>query len=379
LEHALEYLRANFKEPGTTVAFRVDTDNNGTVDSLVVFQDAGTVPGLGNLEVPDLVVLLRNLAGVESATLGNSPGANVVQIQDTQLPEPEFALASNGITFYFSEEAYVPSPVSSLALIMYENSYSGTHKLPNGVTGNGTPTLTIQYNTTLGPTDWATFVYGGTDDSNAFRDAVGNVVDGGVVFVLGGSGNNTINLDAYPHSIEIEISGYGGNDTITGHKGIDRISGGAGADTLTGGDGEDRFIFEQGDSPAVTVNLGGNNALDNGDTFSFANGVDLITDFKKEGKEAIDLERPGSDYLGNNIVHMGPAPNNGQAADQGYFVVQGDYNANTGIFTVDTIAGSSTLIVWDGDPTGGVTQTGIVLSGVTPDKLSLGHGWIGHL
>jgi len=99
LEHALEYLRANLKAPGTTVAFREDTDNNGTVDSLVVFQDGGTLPLRGNLEVPDLVVLLKHLAGVESATLGKSAGANVVQIQDKQPPMPAaFALTDKGVT-----------------------------------------------------------------------------------------------------------------------------------------------------------------------------------------------------------------------------------------------------------------------------------------
>jgi len=86
---------------------------------------------------------------------------------------------------------------------MYKIDGNNVTKLsPIGVTGNGTPTLTIQYNTTLGPTDWVAFVYEGTSASNAFRDAAGNVLkddhEGEGVFVLGGSGNNTIDLSADP-------------------------------------------------------------------------------------------------------------------------------------------------------------------------------------
>ena len=177
--------------------------------------------------------------------------------------------------------------------------------------------------------------------------------------------------------MKYEIYGGGGNDRIIGHKGVDWISGGAGAGTLTGGLGIDDFLFDQGDSPAVTgLNLGSDGSLNTGDTFSFANGVDCITDFTRGDRT--ELAHPTADENGN-VRYMGSAPSNGLATNQGYFVVQGDYNANTGIFTVYTSTGSDTLIVWDGDPTGGVIQTGIVLSGVTPDKLSLGHGWIGHL
>jgi len=374
---ALEYLRTNLKAPGTTVAFRVDTDNNGTVDSLVVFQDAGTLPLRGNLEVPDLVVLLKNLAGVESATLGNSAGKNVVEIQDTQLPKlPAFALASNGITFNFSEKVFVPSQVSSLALTMSKNGFTDTMS-PIRVTGDGTPALTIEYNTTLHPTDWATFVYKGTSASNAFRDAANNVVDEAAVYVAGGSGNNTIDISAYPYRTEINISGHGGDDRIIGHKGVDKISGGAGADTLTGGRGNDHFIFEQGDSPAVTGLKLRFGYLDDGATFSFAYGVDRITDFTSGDR--IELTRPNPDLFGNDVRYMGRAPSKGLATNQGYFVVRGDYDESEKTFTVNEKAGRSTLIVWDGNPTDGETQTGIVLDNVIPSELSLGHGWIGHL
>jgi len=322
------------------------------------------------------------LQNAASATLGTAPGANVVQIQDTQPPMPtDFALTSNGIKFTFSENVFVPSQISNLALSMYKNGDVNTEYKPTGVTGAGTADLTIQYGTSLGATDWAAFVYAGRNTGNAVQDRAGNVLtleeEGTeVIFVVGRDGNNTIVLPSIPPT-EIEIKGFGGNDTITGHAGTDFISGGAGADTLTGGLGKDVFNFEQGDSPVVTgLNLG-NDGVNTGDTFSFANGVDRITDFTRGDR--INLTRPYSDFFGNDVGYMGYTPSDGLATDQGYFVVRGNYNDSSKTFNVNTSAGSDTLIVWDGDPTGGVTQTGIVLSGVTPDKLSLGHGWIGHL
>ena len=72
-------------------------------------------------------------------------------------------------------------------------------------------------------------------------------------------------------------------------------------------------------------------------------------------------------------------PTNGQATDQSYFVVRGNYDANSKTFTVNTSTGSDTLIVWDGDPTGGVTQTAIVLDNVIPSQLDRVNGLIYHL
>ncbi len=66
--------------------------------------------------------------------------------------------------------------------------------------------------------------------------------------------------------------------------------------------------------------------------------------------------------------------------------MQGDYNGTTTTFTVNTPGGANpggadTLVVYDGDSTGGVLQTGIVLSGVTLSELNAftGNNFISHI
>ena len=376
VSNALSYLSANFTTPGVTVAFKADTDSNGAVDSLYVFQDNGTVPLIGNLVLPDTLVKLQNLIGIESVALGTSAGANVVQIVDTQAPDPVgTTLTADGIRFDFSENAFVPAAgATNLALTMQKNG-TGAVLSPTSVDGNGSINMTLHYALTLAPEDWAMMHYAGTGTADGIRDASGNALieeAGGFGFAEGGSGNNTINLSAL--SGEYDLNGNAGNDILIGSSGESWIVGGTGADTMTGGDGPDEFEFEQGDSPAVTArNLGADGLLNNGDTFSFANGVDRVTDLSND--EAIALQQTMSDYLGNlgGLNYMGSLPANGLVTDQGYFALQGAFNA--GVFTANT-AGTDTLIVWDGDASSAVTQTGIVLSGVQVGELQLGGSWI---
>ena len=74
-------------------------------------------------------------------------------------------------------------------------------------------------------------------------------------------------------------------------------------------------------------------------------------------------------------------PTNGQATDQGFFLVQGNFNAGTNVFTANSTSGVDTLVVYDGDSSASVTQTGIVLSGVTLSELQAytGSNWISHV
>jgi hypothetical protein len=51
-------------------------------------------------------------------------------------------------------------------------------------------------------------------------------------------------------------------------------------------------------------------------------------------------------------------------SDQGFFLVQGGYNATSKVFTVNDSTGADTLIVYDGDSSAGMSQTGLVLMGV---------------
>jgi len=135
--------------------------------------------------------------------------------------------------------------------------------------------------------------------------------------------------------------------------------------------------------------------LDNGDTFTFDGSLaDLITDFGFGGSpgntEGINLQAPFSEFTGAQGPGLMGAPNlnlsgvtpptNGLATDQGFFLVQGGYNNGTATFTVNS-AGADTLVVYDGDSSAAVTQTGIVLSGVTLAELNAftGQNFIAHI
>ncbi|MDP2240501.1 MAG: Ig-like domain-containing protein, partial [Burkholderiales bacterium] len=393
------YLSANLNSPGTTVAFRVDGNSDGTVDSLVVFQDNGTIPLSGGYVVPDTLVRLSGLVGVASATLGTAAGANVVQLQDLTPPQPiGFGLTSNGVAINFAENAFATP--ASIALSLKQNGI--TDMAITGGTGSGTTALTLTTGTTLAATDWVLLNYTGTTVSNGLSDAAGNVLIDDPDPTYGGSaegssGNNTIDLSnaiTFAATGGYDLNGAGGNDTLIATAGDDYLDGGTGADTMTGGLGNDYFGFEQGDSPAGGVNLGGNGILDNGDTFTFAGGVDRITDFASgEGFNLNALHQdlsglPGVGWMGTQFENPANSvlPANGLATNQGFFLVQGN---SPGIlpavgasftFTVNN-AGADTLVVWDGDSTGGVTQTGIVLSGVTLAQLNAytGNNWISHM
>ncbi|MBU4081538.1 MAG: cadherin repeat domain-containing protein, partial [Gammaproteobacteria bacterium] len=389
---ARSYLSANIHSPGTTVAFKLDGDSNGTIDSLVVFQDNGTIPLSNNFVVPDTVVVLAGLINVANATLGTAAGANVVQLVDTTAPYPVgFALTSNGIALNFAENTFA---TASVALSLKLNG-SGADMAITGITGSGTTAMGFTTGTTLSASDWVLLNYTATSAVNGLSDAGGNFLEGDNEGGYGGSaegsaGNNTINLSnagIYSATGGYDINGAGGNDTLTGSAAGDWISGGTGADLMTGGGGSDDFGFEQGDSPAVTaMSLGGNSILDNGDTFTFANGVDRITDLvtgEGLGLNALNEDMSGQAGVGwmgaqNQTPANSGVPSNGLAVDQGFFLTQGNYSGT--VFTVNS-TGADTLVMYDGDFSGGVTQTGIVLSGVTLAQLNAysGGNWISHI
>lgn len=71
--------------------------------------------------------------------------------------------------------------------------------------------------------------------------------------------------------------------------------------------------------------------------------------------------------MGTTTPATSAPPTSGLATNQGFFLVRGGFSGTT--FTVNN-AGADTLVIYDGDSTAGVTQTGIVLSGVTLAQLN---------
>ncbi|WP_310451434.1 SwmB domain-containing protein [Sulfuritalea sp.] len=353
---AVAYLAANIHEVGATVGFKVDVNSDGSLtnsDSLVVFQDAGTLATQGGIAPPDTLVTLSGLIGVASATLGNTEGVNVVQLVDVQGPEViGFGLTSDGFQLDFTENALMPT--GTLALTMKKN---GTDVVTfSSVDGGGTANWTVHTDTAFTQEDWVLINYNGSDSSNGFRDVLGNVrMDHDEVgyggSAEGGSGNTVIDLSnstLFSATGGYDLEGAPGNDTLIGSAGSDWLEGGTGADTMTGGAGDDDFGFNPGDGTAVSYASG---------VYTFAGGADMITDFALG--DGLNLNLPATrDWAATSPDNMG---------DDDYILVQGNYSG--GSFN-ENVTGTDTLLVYDGDATSNFAATGVVLSGVTPSQFS---------
>lgn len=388
LGNALDYLRFNLQAPGHTVAFKADYSNDGTAESLFVYQDAGTVPSAGNAELPDIVIRIEQpvASRLASVTLGNAPGANVLEIQDGFDPEPvAVSLTSNGAVLTFVEPMNAPATPSALAMSLQVNG-AGTVHTPSNVTGSDTASITVQVaGLAMNASDWALVTYAGTGVSNALRDASGRLLlardendqPSSHTFALGSSGNNVINLSARAVSdYGLDVEAGAGDDIVTGTAAADWIVGGPGTDVLRGGAGGDGFQFEQGDSPALTVNTSAvtDTSMMTGAVYTFAGGkAEVIEDF--QFGDEVRLSPPFDGITGaawlNGMTTQSPGMGTagGTVTDQRFMGLRGTLGIN-GVFTVGASNNSpDTLIVYDGDASSGVSQTGFVLRKVSLNDL----------
>jgi len=351
LNDALTYLQLNITGAGETVAFEYDSNSDGAADATYIFQ--------GNSFGDDPITAVLN--GVTGVTLGagvagagaGGAGVNVVQLVDTTAPEINGVsiVGANSVEFEYSENVTVDLQATHGGILL---NGTGTDIVSGvSVTGN---VATITTSAAIGPTDWLLMT-----TATDFADTSGNTTIAGTTAAIGGDGDNTIDMSAFTGG-NLYIAGFAGNDTLIGSALSDDIEGGAGADTVTGGAGADWFGFAQGDSPLVTYDSGSGN-------FTFGNSADIITDFSSG--ESIEL-------FSNGGMAM-QSPVNGLAADQSFFMVGGFYDAGTGVFGQNNVSGTDALIVYDGDATAGVMQTGIVLSGVTLAQLDAWNGYISHI
>ena len=416
---AAETYLANVLNIGETAAFNFDADNNGYADSMYVFQKTDN----NDLFYNDILVGLR---GVMGATLGNAAGQDVLQIKDVFGPNITApSLSSSGIVLQADEVVAsinftgatldhghtvgntqtitaMANPIASinsadhtqiLVTTSDTNVAAGDFVLVSnhGITGTmidavGNPS-TLFDPSTLGAaiggfngagTHIDLSTYAGSYNILAFNATGSNTLLASIggSWINSGSGADTLTGGAGNDVMR----GGAGNDILNGFGGNDRLNGGVGADTLNGGVGADQYVFNQGDSPVVTFAHSAANAsatvVTDGDTFSFAAGADVITagGFETAG---VNGDKINFNSDGNNITNPNPMtnangvglliPGNGLVTDQHYFVVQGNYSGS--IFTVNTTSGTDSLVVYDGDQSSAVTQTGLVIQGVAPSLL----------
>ena len=137
--------------------------------------------------------------------------------------------------------------------------------------------------------------------------------------------------------------------------GLSTITGGAGADVLTGGAGIDTFVTGSAGDSIVGVNTIAGATVAAGDTFVFAGGVDIVTDFA------------ATDLL-NTASAAGAAPTaliKGVLVAGTNYVAYGTWDAATATFTAAaafnaTTAADALLVSGDGILTG-VNSTGYVV------------------
>jgi hypothetical protein len=354
---AVSYLEANIADPGTVLGFFIDSDESGSIDSLLVFEKYDN-----DDPSADTLVFLDGVTGV---TLGTEAGKNVVQIIDTTAPEINNGFLTTGtagnaaLSLAMSENVSAIDPKTGFTVLL--NGAGENIAAAGGIIGND---LSIALSTELTDADYLLVSY--DSETGTVSDSSGNklfsMLPGAA---LGGDGDNTIDLSLKEPASDgtgYYISGAYGNDTLLGSTGSDELEGGIGADVMTGNDGEDEFYFEQGDSPTlVFADTNSDIQISDGDTFTF-DGLagDVITDLSSG--DVIELNNVYTDYYWSSNL-------SGVVGDQGYALVTGNYA--DGVFTVNEASGTDTLVVYDGDPnTLSVSQTGLVILGKTVGNLN---------
>jgi Ca2+-binding RTX toxin-like protein len=165
------------------------------------------------------------------------------------------------------------------------------------------------------------------------------------VTMTGGSGVDTFTGGLLADTInggagaDVLVGGNGA-DTIDGGTGADTVTGGAGADTMTGGAGQDTFAAAWGTGLASTTSNFAGAAVAVGDTITFGNGVDIVTDFTAgTGGDIVNTAGAAAEatLIGATVADLG---------DDHVYWASGSWDAasKTFIFLADG-TGSDTMVI----------------------------------
>ena len=151
------------------------------------------------------------------------------------------------------------------------------------------------------------------------------------------------------------VTGTTGKDYIVGSSSANTITGGTGADVMVGGSGADTFIIAIGDSVARTAEGLTEAGIVAGETVTFANGVDVITDFTS-GTDFLDVTT-ATNYA---LLSVASAINALTVGNN--YSIRGNYVASTGVFT-QAAAGTDSLVITSAvtNTISGATELGMVV------------------
>lgn len=155
-----------------------------------------------------------------------------------------------------------------------------------------------------------------------------------------GLGNDTVTLSmrALGAGGTISVNLGAGTDTfVSGAAVATSATGGTGADAFTGGTGVNTYVQTMGDSVAATANTLAT-TIANGNTITFANGLDVITTFASTADKIntdIDSSGGGAAAIVNAVGQLA------SAVQTSNFYMRGDYL--NGTFTISA-TGADTLM-----------------------------------
>lgn len=168
------------------------------------------------------------------------------------------------------------------------------------------------------------------------------------VIAIAGDGNQTITTAGGNDSVTLTtkagalttINTGAGNDTIVASLGTDTITGGTGADSMTGGAGADVYVQANADSVAFTAKSRADAAAwANADTITFGSGVDKIVGFTTL---VDDFDTAGTSANPTTLVGLN---SDAVLTANTIYGVRGTFVSGTGVFTIDTAAGTDFLVV----------------------------------
>jgi hypothetical protein len=205
-------------------------------------------------------------------------------------------------------------------------------------------------------TDTLTVTYGayfGTAGAVTGSDGAGGAATGGVTVTATSTGSNA------------------GKDVINGGSGSDVLAGGAGADSITTGSGSDDVVIldgltNTGLSVVASATSFAAATVANGDTMTFANGVDVITDFTS-GVDDLVVSQATVTFEATAPTTLIGATVADLAEDEVHGA-RGDYTSSTGVWTFSATGSDYLIAINDGTAADDslITNTNVmILTGVT--------------
>lgn len=341
------------------------------------FNSADNLTGGGNTGIGDTLTIGQSIAAtaitLDDTFWGTITGIENLVFTDTTDGVQTFTFGDNFNTAFAAGVALTTDSTAGAINITLGGTVNQTVTLTTtstgGVqtidTGTGAGLVTVDAISTTGGMDIS-----GTDVTSVTTNSTGgnqiiNVTGVGAAVVTvdatstsgtqaitTGAGNDNVTSASSAGIANTIITGLGG-DTIVAGLGNETITAGAGTDDITTGTGTDSVIYATtnasiigfADVGAVTTALVPGEA----DTFT---ATEVIR----------DLTTGDTLTLGNAACI---ADVDGTLADDEFMIIQGTYAGN--VFTVGAglNTGNDSLLLWDDSAAGGMTQSAVVLVGVT--------------